>query len=311
MWGRRIKERGCSPFSEVETGAGGQFSPGNRAMSCFKILKGDSSKALVGNIPHSSIYIPPDTRSAFVLGPDELGEEAALMADLYTDELFSCVHELGGTAVVNTVSRLVLDTERFENDNEEVMSEKGLGVIYTKTADGRVLRKLPGAHERDLLLGKFYRPYHSALEREVEAALNSLGSCLIIDCHSFSSIPLPYEFCRDADRPDICLGTDEVHTPVGLVQAALDYFKARGFSTALNHPFAGTYVPLKFYRRDFRVKSIMIEVNKRLYMNEKTLEKKPEFYEIKASLKGLMEIISRYKGCTWAGMAFMTIAVFG
>lgn len=280
-------------------------------MSCFKIMKGDLSRALVGNIPHSSVYIPPDTRSAFVLGRDELGEEAALMADLYTDELFSCVHELGGTAVVNTVSRLVLDTERFESDDEEVMSKKGLGVIYTKTADGRKLREAPGAREREYLLGRFYRPYHAALEREVEAALNLFGSCLIIDCHSFSSIPLPYEYCQNADRPDICLGTDEHHTPVGLVQAAMNYFNSKGFSTALNNPYAGTYVPLKFYREDFRVKSIMIEVNKRLYMDEKTLEKKPEFYEIKASLKGLMEIISRYKGCTWAGMAFMAIAVFG
>jgi len=280
-------------------------------MNRFKIFKGDLSKALVANIPHSSTYIPPHYRAVFELSRDELRAEAALMADLYTDELFSCVHELGGTAIVNVVSRLVVDTERFESDDEEVMSGKGLGVIYTKTADGRKLRETPGAREREYLLGRFYRPYHSALEREVEAALNLFGSCLIIDCHSFSSTPLPYEFCRDADRPDICLGTDERHTPPGLVQAAVNYFKSRGFSTALNRPFGGTYVPLKFYRKDLRVKSIMIEVNKRLYMDEKTLEKKPEFYEIKASLKGLMEIISRYKGCTWAGMAFMAIAVFG
>lgn len=260
-------------------------------MSCFKILKGDSSKALVGNIPHSSIYSPPDSRSAFVLGPDELRAEAALMADLYTDELFSCVPELGGTAVVNVVSRLVVDTERFESDDEEVMSLKGMGVIYTKTADGRKLRETPGARERDHLLGRFYRPYHSALEREVEAALNSFGSCLIIDCHSFSSIPLPYESNRDADRPDICLGTDERHTPPSLVQAAVNYFNSRGLSTALNRPFGGTYVPLKFYRKDLRVKSIMIEVNKRLYMDEKTLEKRPGFDEVRAILRGLLELV--------------------
>ena len=41
-----------------------------------------------------------------------------------------------------------------------------------------------------------------------------------------------------------------------------------GYSTACNEPFSGTIVPLKHYRRDQRVESLMIEINRNLYLNE-------------------------------------------
>lgn len=255
-------------------------------MNYFELRKGDSSIPLVANIPHSSTYVPPGMRCLFALSDGELEKEAGLMADLYTDELFSCAYELGGMAVVTRMSRLVLDPERFENDDEEPMSKKGMGVIFTKTADGRQLREAPA--DRECLLERYYRPYHSVLEREVGSCMKKFGKCLILDCHSFSSIPLPYESDQDANRPDICLGTDPLHSPRSLVEAAVNYFQSRGFSTALNRPFAGTYVPLKFYNEDFRVGSMMIEVNKRLYMDETTRERKPEFDQIKKILKGLV-----------------------
>ena len=47
------------------------------------------------------------------------------MTDSYTPELFADIATLGGLALVNTYRRLVVDPERFENDEEEVMSLRG------------------------------------------------------------------------------------------------------------------------------------------------------------------------------------------
>jgi hypothetical protein len=44
-----------------------------------------------------------------------------------------------GAAFRSPVPRLVVDPERFADDSLELMAERGMGVIYTKTAHGDVL----------------------------------------------------------------------------------------------------------------------------------------------------------------------------
>ena len=107
---------------------------------------------------------------------------------------------------------------------------------------------------------------------------------MLIDGHSFSETVLPYEpkVNHQLYRPDICLGTDPVFTPDALLCAAKEYFTKAGLGVAVNTPFAGTIVPEPFYSlKDKRVQSLMIEVNRSLYMNEKTGEKKSSFDEVK------------------------------
>ena len=91
---------------------------------------------------------------------------------------------------------------------------------------------------------------------------------LIIDGHSFPSKPLPYELNAEAARPDFCLGTDDFHTAEKLVGGVESELQRLGYSTARNEPFSGTIVPLKHYRKDQRVQSLMIEINRKLYVKE-------------------------------------------
>ena len=67
-------------------------------------------------------------------------------------------------------------------------------------------------------------------------------------CHSFPSIPLPYEPEQDPERPDICLGTDQFHTPLWLLDELRGAFEKQEYDVQVNKPFAGTLTPLKFYR---------------------------------------------------------------
>ena len=90
-------------------------------------------------------------------------------------------------------SRLVLDPERFLDDKDEPMADFGMGVIYTKTSDGSLLRDMPQEEERENLIHKYYVPHHRALTNAVEFEIQEGGYTQIIDCHSFPSIPLPYD----------------------------------------------------------------------------------------------------------------------
>ncbi len=266
-------------------------------MNCpYEIRKNNVTVPLIANIPHSSIFIPPEIRSSFVLNNDDLQKELLRMTDKYTDEIFSCVTELGGVSVIYTYSRLVLDSERFKDDKKEPMAAKGMGVIYTKDSNGRLLREI-NETERYRLLENLYDPYHNAISKEVQNLLSKFGKCLIIDGHSFPAIPLPYETNQDIKRPKICLGTDQFHTPQYLTDFILKFFKNKNnnLTTEINKPFEGCYVPLEFLGKDKRIKSIMIEVNRGLYMNEDTGGKNESFDEIKNIISTLIsQIITEF-----------------
>ena len=87
----------------------------------------------------------------------------------------------------------------------------------------------------------------------VKKLLAKHNKCLIIDCHSFSSFGQDYELTKDAYRPQICLGTDDVHTPKALLKIAKNAFESAGFEVAINTPFTGSIVPLEYYGKDNRV----------------------------------------------------------
>ena len=218
--------------------------------------------SVILHIPHSSVLIPDDIRHQLLISYSSLQAELLRMTDWYVDELFSS----SLTAVRFPFSRLVCDVERFREDELETMSTAGMGAIYTKTSSGETLRMLTPKKREDLL-SHYYDPHHQTLNKAVGKKIDANGQCLIIDCHSFPSLPLPHEPSQKSPRPDICIGTDSYHTSSRLVDAFYQYFTKKGYIVSLNDPFSGSMVPGLFYKKDPRVASIMVEINRKLYMD--------------------------------------------
>ncbi|MBC8514896.1 N-formylglutamate amidohydrolase [bacterium] len=237
------------------------------------------NRAVVFHVPHSSDVIPSEARAGLLLSDSELANELLRMTDWYTDELFAQA-ACGCPTVVFPVSRLVLDPERFESDEREVMAAQGMGVIYTKTSSGHRLRECPAAVMREAALAKYYRPHHARLTRAVSQCLEEHGRALIIDCHSFPAAPLPFELQKELDRPEICIGTDSFHTPAALTDTARTAFEGQGFTVDIDRPFSGALVPSRYYQKDQTVSSIMIEVRRDLYMDEVTGRRHPTFADV-------------------------------
>lgn len=244
---------------------------------------------LVVHVPHCSREIPEHFRNQFALTDDELDTEIIAMTDSYTDELFHTTIELGGLMFVNRTSRLVMDPERFPDDEEEPMSMKGMGAIYTKTSDGSRLRRQSFSPEEPSdAMEKLYWPYARALGNVVRECLDRFSRCLIVDAHSFPSKALPYEDNRLV-RPDICFGHDPCHVPCDVLDGLKSICAEQGWRTADNSPFTGSYVPLDYYRSEPRVKSLMIEINRGRYMNEADGEKSERFAEARGVVEALLE----------------------
>ena len=240
---------------------------------------------MILHIPHSSRLVPYQVRGQFVLSDEELELELTRMTDAHTDEIFIAE----GAAVVKfPVSRLIVDVERFANDADEPMSKVGMGKIPTKTSQGKELRPQLKPNEISDLITEYYEPHHQALQAAVEGELMSRGRALIIDCHSFPSQPLPCDQDRTVPRPDFCLGTDLFHTPIKLADLVVSELQKTEYKVDLNCPYSGAIVPMKFYGKNARVSSIMIEINRRLYMDEATGGKIGRFYEIRDRIRGAL-----------------------
>ncbi|MCC6639158.1 N-formylglutamate amidohydrolase [Candidatus Falkowbacteria bacterium] len=236
------------------------------------------NNSIICAIPHSSIKIPQQFRKSFTLNNQQLSTEASLMSDLYTEALYSKLRKKCN-AITSNICRLVVDVERFVDDNDEPMSKVGMGVTYTRTSDQRVLRTV-SKKQKKYILDKIYYPYHKKLNSLTERALKKYEKCLIIDCHSFPNEPRCYEPDQKSPRPDICIGYDAFHVDIDFVKKITKEFRNCGYTVKHNTPFKESIVPLKYYKKDKNVKSVMIEINRKLYMNEINFKKISNFTKV-------------------------------
>lgn len=240
------------------------------------------------HIPHSGVKIPQKYIYDYYLSTEELHNNIYEYADYLTDELFrSFVHEFDN--IVNPYSRLFFDPERFFDDKKEQMQVKyGLGWFYENAILGKKpLRSLKHKGE----ISKYYDEHHKKLLSIVEKWLNYNGSCTIIDCHSFSN-ELYWFQDKGLKLPDICIGFDEFHKDEYIIETFLDEFK--DYTIAINTPYSGSLVPEKYYMKDKRVKSVMIEINKKIYLEEDNKTKSENFNNISKKLVNIKRKIRNY-----------------
>lgn len=236
---------------------------------------------MILHIPHSSTELPKDF---LVSNETDLAQEFQRMTDWYTDELFDLPDAL---KIIFPFSRLYCDVERFRDDALESMAKKGMGVCYETNSFGKKLRDV-SEEEKEHIKSKFYDKHHSLFTDAVNQELEKNAKAIIIDCHSFSNEPLPHE--ENLARPDFCIGTDAFHTPKNIVESIKDFLEKLGYSVAINEPFAGTIVPLEHYGKNKNVNSIMIEINRNLYLDKK-YQKNQHFEGIQTMIQTMLNFI--------------------
>lgn len=228
----------------------------------YEIIPGDPASPVILHVPHASREL---IDSGLLLGSAEIAEELDHLTDAYTDVIASRAADAAARrpwTLVNRLSRLVVDPERFPGDDEEMLAS-GMGPVYTHGYAGRRLRADDPGRDADLLR-RHFDPYARAMTTLTAARLAATGRAVILDVHSYATRPLPYELHGDGPRPPVCLGTDPAHTPGWLVASARSVFPG----AAENSPFAGCYVPLAYWGRDTSVAALMIEIRRDQYMRE-------------------------------------------
>ena len=227
------------------------------------------------HIPHSSTHVP--LKDGYIVSNDLLEQEILKLTDWYTDDLFSSESDM---IIKAEFSRIFCDPERFSDDDQEVMTQFGMGVLYTKDDYGETIRNV-SPELRDQILNDYYWPHHSQLANAVRNQLEENGKALIIDGHSFPNIPLNRSLDKSPNRPDFNIGTDAFHTRPELTEYSQTFFNDKGYLVGIDWPYAGSIVPLDFYQKEKKVQSIMLEINRKLYLKELTNAKSDNYLQIK------------------------------
>lgn len=235
----------------------------------FEIIPGSPDSAIILHVPHSSRFIPEDIRREIIVSDQCLERELDEITDTLTDLIATdSLKQLDSSTptpwlFINRLSRLVVDPERFPDDRE-VMNKIGMGVVYTKGITGKQLRAKD--FDKGDLLNRFFDPYSKAFTNLVGERLSKKGYALIIDVHSYRKQQHPNAVNHGQVRPEMCMGTDNFHTPEWLKNIFQDEFKQIG-DCFENQPYSGTYIPLEFFEIDARVWSVMMETRADTYLD--------------------------------------------
>jgi len=222
---------------------------------------------IILHIPHSSTNIP--FKEGYVVDSFSLEKEILKLTDWYTNDLFYSEED---EMIKADFSRIFCDPERFTDNSQEIMAQYGMGVLYEKNDDGETIR-IVTPELKQKVLTEYYWKHHEKLSKAVNNQLNLFGRALIIDCHSYPSIALKRDLDKNPVRPDFNIGTDSFHTPKKLVELSVSFFENAGYTLGIDWPYKGSIVPLEHYNKNKNVQTIMLEINRALYLNEPTNEK--------------------------------------
>lgn len=247
--------------------------------------------------PHSGRRYPPDLMALARTGLLSLRRSE----DAYVDEIFAGAASHGAAVLSASVARAYVDLNRDPTELDADMFEErpllapasprvqaGLGAIPRITGDGQqIYRRKLALAEAERRIAAVHRPYHGKLAELVAKTKTLFGCAVLVDCHSMPSS------ARGAHAPDIVLGDRfgaSCHPSVtALAEATL---RRLGYRVARNAPFAGGHTTQIYGRPRERVHALQVEINRALYLDERTLERTNGFARLRADMTRLAEALA-------------------
>jgi N-formylglutamate amidohydrolase len=261
--------------------------------------------AIVLASPHSGADYPPDLIAASRLDAHALRRSE----DSFVDEIFAAGPDLGAPLLRARFARAYLDPNRepfeldpamFEDPLPDFVNSRsprvqvGLGTIARIVASGENIYagKLRFADSL-VRVDRLYKPYHRALRQLLEATRQRFGYYLLVDCHSMPSLNGVAER-HGRSRVDFVLG--DCHGtachPI-IAETAQRAIEGKGYTVARNAPYAGGFTTCHYGRPREGAHSLQIEINRGLYMDERTMRRKPFLQQLAVDMRDLVAALGR------------------
>ncbi|NCC21308.1 MAG: N-formylglutamate amidohydrolase [Alphaproteobacteria bacterium] len=286
------------------------------APGIYELSWPSSPLPLIFDSPHSGRTYPKDFHYTCQSAIIEKAE------DRYVDRLFEHVTEYGATLLSALFPRSYIDVNRAEDDidpavisepwpgkiNPTQRSETGIGLIRRLVSPGLPVYDRPlSPAEVQARIERYYRPYHSELERLIVQAHGVFGQVWHINCHSMpsrSKVPGKFYTDRHGKLPDFVIG-DRSGTSAEreFTLSVMMFLKDTGYSVSLNEPYQGVELVRRYSNPALGRHSLQIEVNRALYLDEITNELHDGFDETVVNLRKLTQFCAGYVSANLTQMA--------
>jgi len=222
--------------------------------------------------------------------------------DAFVDELFAPCVALGAPLMAANFPRAYLDVNREPYELDPLMFDGrlppfvntrslrvagGLGTIPRVVGEAQEIYgdSIPVAEAMERI-AKLYAPYHGALRGLIERAAGRFGLAVVLDCHSMPSN------VADSASPDFVIG-DRYGASAGLwvVEALEQALRRYGYTVRRNKPYAGGFITEHYGVPVSRRHAVQIEINRALYMDEKTVAKSDRWRDLAANLQSVVEAL--------------------
>lgn len=262
--------------------------------------------ALVLDSPHSGTDYPEDFAYACALPVLRRAE------DTHVEKLYDFAHGLGTGWIEAFFPRSYLDANRDISEidvslfdepwpdavstDSKVMSKVrlGKGLIWRTTDDGETIytRKLSVA-EVQARIARCWEPYHAAVAQAIDSAHQRHGYSIHLNCHSMPAIASSHatEFPGEAHADFVVGNRDGSTSSEPLARRVCEHLQSLGYSVSYNHPYKGVELVRRYGEPLQQRHSIQLEVNRKLYMDEQTLEMHEGAVPLKASLQSLVQLL--------------------
>ncbi len=255
---------------------------------------------LVLDSPHSGNAYPADFRHR--AAPEILRRSE----DMYVDALFAggVVHGAGMLSAL--FPRNYIDPNRSLADIDPALlagdwpgpivpSEKtrlGHGLIWRLCPSGQLLYEdRLAVSEVQRRIERFWQPYHRALAAMLDEAHGRFGAVWHLNCHSMPSDTQP----GGAPMPDFVLGDRNGATCAPAFRDLVrDILVGFGYRVVLNNPYRGMEI-VRLHGRPAEARhSLQIEINRALYMDERSFAKRPGFMTLRRHMEDLVRLLGRH-----------------
>lgn len=264
------------------------------------------TSALVLDSPHSGTQYPAD----FLFHCDALALRRA--EDTHVEKLYDFAPGLGVHWVQAYFPRSYLDANRNTTEIDETLLDApwpdlietdpktmakvrlGKGLIWRTTDDGLpIYNRQLGVAEVQARIANCWQPYHAAVKSAIDEAHAAHGYSIHINCHSMPAIASSNatDFPGEAHADFVVGDRDGTTANPALSKLVCAFLKSLGYSVAYNHPYKGVELVRRYSDPASQRHSIQLEINRKLYMNESTLEITPGFMLLKVHLQSLVTLL--------------------